>query len=130
MASEYDLYNARININGSNKRDRMINTFKDSLLRKLDGNPSVRNVTINGIVKSLVIISTDDPYKKKITSLPNESFNSGNIVVFESTNWLITKADLDDEIYVDGQMIFCPNLLKFQNPQGIVLSYPYFTYHK
>jgi hypothetical protein len=27
-------------------------------------------------------------------------------------------------------MIFCPNLLKFQNPQGIVLSYPYFTYHK
>lgn len=129
--ADYTLYNTRINANGLTQRDRLINNQKNMLLRKLNDNPALRDVELGTVEtkidKKLVIISTDDPNIKKITSLPNETFNVGNYVVFEDVNWIINKADADDEIYVDGSMTLCPNMLKFQDYEGNILSYPYFV---
>lgn len=129
--SDYTLYNTRINANGITQRDRLINNQKDMLSRKLHGNPALRDVELGTVLskinRQLVVISTDKPNIKKIISLPDETFSVGQVVIFQNSNWIIDRADVDDEIYVDGQMTLAPNIIKFQDSNGTILSYPYFV---
>lgn len=125
--ADYSLYNARINQYGHTKRDRVINKEKEYLYRKLSDHPSSKVVSINDEERLLVIISTDNANIKKIISIPEESFNSGDVVEYKSGKWIITESDIDDEIQTKGKMTLCPNTLQFQSKDGTILSYPYYV---
>lgn len=125
--ADYSLYNTRINQYGYNKRDRVINKEKEYLYRKLSDHPSAQIVSIGDLERLLVVVSTENAYVKKIISLPEETFEAGQLVEYKSENWLITESDLDDQIQTKGKMTLCPNTLKFQNSSGVILSYPYFV---
>ena len=125
--TNWSAYEARINLNGSSKRERLINNAKNSISKNIVDSPSLFSVTINGVSNNLVIISTDNDYERVIHALPNHNISAGNTVVFNSTNWIITEVSVENEIYMSGKMTFCPNILKFQNSTGTILTRPYFV---
>lgn len=133
MADEinWDLYETRLNLNGSTQRDRNINYLKNNISNKVINSPSYQSVTINGNSANLVIssvssgISTRNSLKyKQINSLPDESFMLGDLIVWDSTNWLVIEVDNDDQIYTKGKIEQCNYTLKFQTSNGSIVSCP------
>lgn len=123
-----DRYTARINMFGNSTRERELTRLKQTILNDSQSSLSYKAVVINGENKSLVIDSYEkEPTKKVIKSLPNETFQVGDYVTWFDNKWLVTKADCDDEVYVDGTMQLCTYTLKFQSPNGTILSYPCIT---
>lgn len=123
-----DRYTARINMFGNSTRERELTRLKQTILNDSQSSLSYKAVVINGENKSLVIDSYEkEPTKKVIKSLPNETFQVGDYVTWFDNKWLVTKADCDDEVYVDGTMQLCNYTLKFQSPNGTILSYPCIT---
>lgn len=129
--ADYSLFNTRVNAYGDTTRERIVNTAKEDIAKNLYDHPNLRDVRLgtnsNKTDRKIVVISTKDPNVKQLSSLPGEFFLAGQYVGFADEHWLIDKADVDDEMYVDGQMTLCPNTLKFQDSQGNILSYPYFV---
>lgn len=119
---DWDLYNKRININGSTQRDRNLNTLKINISNKASASLSYKDVLINGLEQNLFIDSGTKSTIKNIKSLPNKSFNLGDIVDFANCKWLITEADSDDEVYVDGKIQECNYLLKYQDENAKIIE--------
>jgi hypothetical protein len=124
MAINWDLYNKRLNINGSSERERNLNCLQRTILSKLPNSLSCKTVVINGIEQSIEIVKTNIDYKKVIHSLPNKGFNCGDYVLHSENTYLITEIDADDEVYTSGKMQLCNYILKWQNSTGTILSYP------
>jgi hypothetical protein len=127
MAINWDLYNTRLNVNGSTKRERDLNGVKSALTTQLPDSLSCKTVTINGIEKSLELDKTTNGFIKEIHSLPNETFECGDYVVYNGKTYLIIEIDNDKEVYTSGKMQECNFTLKFQSPDGTILSCPCIT---
>lgn len=130
--ADYGLFNTRVNAYGDTGRERIVNTAKEDIAKNLYDHPNLRDVKIDGKYGKLVVISKDRTGNslkdvKQILSLPSEIFNVGQYVEFSDETWLIHQADVDNEMYVDGKMTLCPNILKFQDSTGKIHSYPYFV---
>jgi len=126
MGVNWSLYEARINSNGTTRTNRNINRLKDDILDKIDGNPSYKSVFINtGVTAQILLINdTTDPYKKDIFSLPNETFKSGDMVLWDNINWIVINSDSDKTIQTKGTIQRCNWILKWQKVDGTILSYP------
>lgn len=123
----YDTYISRTNIYGEADADRTIGRTKDVLSRLFAKNPSVRTVTISDVERDLMIVSTDKPEVKKITSAPDESFSVGQYVSFKNKSWLINSVDNDDNYLTVGKMTLCPVEFVFQSSTTRVYTYPYYV---
>jgi hypothetical protein len=131
MAINWDLYNKRLNINGSSERERNLNSLKNTISSKLPSSLSCKVVKINDVDRSVEIVKSDKSNIKKIHSLPNETFNTGDYVVYKNTTYLIIETDKDDEVYTSGKIQEINWVLKFQHPTtGAILSYPCITSDK
>lgn len=123
----YDTYVSRMNIYGETDADRTIGRTKDVLSRLFAKNPSVRTVTVSDVERDLMIVSTDKPEVKKITSAPDESFSVGQYVSFKNEEWLINSVDNDDNYLTVGKMTLCPVEFVFQSSTTRVYTYPYYV---
>lgn len=117
-----DRYSARINLYGTTKRERELNLLKQSLEREIPTSLSHKNVLINGEPSQLVINTGTQPYYKEFESLPGQIINIGDYVDFANQKWLVTTADVDDEVYIDGKLEQCNWLLKWQNEKGEIIE--------
>lgn len=117
-----DRYSARINLHGTTYRERLLNRTKDTLNIKLPNGLSYKDVLLNGEETQLIINSGNQTYYKEFQSLPNAVINAGDYVDFANKKWLVTSADADDELYIDGQLEECNWLLKWQNEQGDIVE--------
>lgn len=131
MAVNWDLYNKRLNINGSTTRERDLNYIKQNINNKLPNSLSYKSVLINDIPQNIEILKSNstskNTTKKQINSLPNETFSCGDYVKYKNATYLIIDVDVDDEVYTTGRIELCNWLLKFQSPTGTILSYPCIT---
>lgn len=110
-----------------NQKSLIIDEYKQDIQRELVNSILLKDVLIDNIEKQIVVISTDNPEIKTITSLPDETFSVGSYVLFEGEYWIIISSDCDDDIYSKGEMRICKNTLKFQNASGDIFSYKYFV---
>jgi hypothetical protein len=124
MAINWNLYNTRLNINGSSNRERNLKCLQNTITNKLPDSLSYKSVKINNVDASIEIVKTTKDYIKVIHSLPNESFDCGDYVLFYNKTYLITEIDADDDVYTSGKMQECTFVIKFQSPDGTILSYP------
>ena len=127
MAINWDLYNARLNVNGSSDRDRKINSLQSTINQHAQSSPSCKDVTINGVNRKIIVTNTSTGYKKEIHALPNESFDCGDYVVYDGKTYLINEINNNEDVYVSGKMQECNYAIKFQSPDGTILSYPCIT---
>lgn len=128
MAVNWDLYNKRLNINGSTTRERDLNYIKQNINDKLPNSLSYKSVLINDVPQNIEILKSNNTSKnttkKQINSLPNETFSCGDYVKYKNATYLIIDVDVDDEVYTTGRIELCNWILKFQSPTGTILSYP------
>ena len=118
-----DRYQARINLHGETQRDRILHRTKQNLSYQSQQSLSYKDVCINGVADKLVIDSDDNDTSKIIKSLPDSKFTVGDYVQWANTTWIITSADVDDEVYVNGTMEQCNWLLTWQRRDGSIAQY-------
>lgn len=99
---------------GNTKRERVKRELIREINQKEKNTLSHKWVKINDIETQLNIVSGTMANKKNISSMPGEQFNIGDIVEYSDSKWLILKADVDEEIYVRGQMQQCNYRLRWQ----------------
>lgn len=122
MAVNWNLYETRLNINGTTKRDRDLKCLQNKITNNLPNSLSCKTVKINGIDGFLNFTETKTGYD--IQSLPNETFMVGDYVVYKTLTYLVTEINGDDEVYTSGSMELCKFIIKFQSLTGTILSYP------
>lgn len=118
-----DAFNSKVANDGHRNRERA----KKNLIREINNKSvntlSYQDVLINDVARNLTIDSGTMANKKNISSKCGESFNVGDIVQWCDTKWMIMKADVNDEIYVRGQMQECNYRLRFQNKDKEIVEY-------
>lgn len=113
MTINWNLYEKKLKMNGDNLRDRQINDMKNLFLNNYKDNPSFRLAYFNGstISTDIWIIDTNVYGIKTILSLPDETFNIGDVVVYDSLTYLVITIDEDNIIQTRGQIQLCNNTL-------------------
>lgn len=119
----WEAYKARLEINGSTKRERTLKHTQSYISRKIQDSLSCHNVLINGEQQTVSILDQkEDMAIKRICALPNELLPHGGIVDYAQSKWLITELDASDEVYASGMMHRCNYLLKWLNQNGCVVE--------
>ena len=68
----WDSYIKRLNIEGETQRERNVNRTRNNITTKVKGNPSHKDVLLNGVPTKLVINSGTKPYYKEFETLPGQ----------------------------------------------------------
>jgi len=118
----WDIYNARLTVNGSTQRERNVNRLKQNILSKAPSNPSYKEIRLNGDDTYLVINTGTKPYYKEFESLPEQKILAGDYIEWSNNIWLVYEADSDDEVYTDGNLRQCQYELFWQNSGGKIIS--------
>lgn len=121
--SAWDTYQARLEVNGTTRRERALKHTQSYISKKITDSLSCHNVLINGIEQTVSILNQrEDMALKKICALPGETLLHGGIVDFADSKWLITELDANDEVYTSGMMQRCNYLLKWLNKNGEIIE--------
>lgn len=119
----WDTYKARMEVNGTTRRDRALKHTQGYISNKLLNSLSCHSVLINGVQQTVSIINQKESMTiKRICALPNEPLEHGGVVDFADSKWLITEIDANDEVYASGIMRRCNYLLKWLNREGKVIE--------
>ena len=118
----WDSYIKRLNIEGETQRERNVNRTRNNITTKVKGNPSHKDVLLNGVPTKLVINSGTKPYYKEFETLPGQHIDMGDYVEWANRTWLVYEADADDEVYIDGKMYECNYKLYWQDSTGKIIS--------
>jgi hypothetical protein len=113
-------YTQRMDAVGDNKRQMWVNRTSESIRRRAMTSPSTHLVTINGIEQYVSITHRAKISEKRICALPGEHLRHGGLVKFNSSTWLITEVDADNEVYERGLMRRCNHQLRWIGRDGIV----------
>lgn len=111
--ANWNLYESRLNKNGSNTRDRQINYMKDGIISSFKSNPSFREVYFNNktTITEVQIVDTLDYNIKTVLMKPNENIFVGDMLYFDNNNWLCTKIDSTNPVYELGTVQKCNNTI-------------------
>jgi hypothetical protein len=125
MAFDIDYF---LKINNSygatNKKEVQLYNLKSQINDRFSDTIDHYNVKINNVDRELLIIRTIQHNEKTIKSRPYEDFSVGDYVVFDNKTWMIISKDECNQAYTTGTMQLCNYTLKFQSPDGTILSYP------
>ena len=111
----FNQYKARVHQRGDTMRERTLYYEKEYLKELAVNSLSCKSCKVNGVEQLLVIDEGTLPYYKNVKSLPDESFEAGNLVEWDDSMWLIVSCDWDKEVYTNGKMQQCGYVLKWQN---------------
>ena len=121
---DWVLYNNRINALGITPKDRILNQTQNLYNRKFSESLSCKDVVINGINTKLMVTSDSNKnsYKKLFQTFPNQIVELGAYITYKNMSWLVTDADVENELYVNGTILLCNWLFKWQDSSGNILS--------
>ncbi len=102
---------------GQDRKTLYSNNMKNVISNKFESSTSYELVTINGVSRDVRITEessvTRNPYKKRLLCKPDETIVVGDIVVWDSDNWICIKNDDTSSIVDVGVIEKCNNTLKF-----------------
>lgn len=108
--SYYDSFQRRINSDGDNPRERMINIQKSYLKDKFQHSPSYYEVSINNVSKGVIIINTNFSYTKELLMPPDDTLVIGDVLTWKDKKWLCVNV-YDSEVSIKGDIQYCNNSL-------------------
>lgn len=106
-------YNSRMNARGTTRRGSAIQREYAFLNAKMSSSPSFHQVTIDGDIRNLSILNSDNLNIKTLCSLPGENLPHGGLVHWMDNYWLIVEKDANSEIYTKAIMKQCNYLLRW-----------------
>lgn len=114
-----DSWKALQNAQGGTVSSALKNDFKTSISKSFKDSPSYYSVSINGVVTDVHIVDDSQTREQKILLTQSTSLiKSGDIVLWNSENWLTLIVDFQGEIYYRGTMRKCVSSLKWKNSSG------------
>lgn len=116
----WDTYEHRITIRGSSKRGNALRREIHALNAKEKDSLSFHTVDIDGDVRDVMIINSDNLEEKTIISKPQEDLYEGMLVDWMDNFWLITERDANSEVYTKAKMIQCNYLLKWVSDDDVI----------
>lgn len=119
---DWDSYDQHLKVQGASLRESRLNRAKYHINKYGKDNPSYKKVKVNGKNMILAINSGTKPYYKKFHTMPDETIYPGDIVYWKDTVWLVTNADFDDELYIDGNLQQCNFKLRWQNKSREIIE--------
>ncbi len=119
--SSWDVYQRRLNKSGTSQKNRIIANAQRTITDSFSNSPSYELVTVNGVSQDVQItednILRTDSNKKRIICKPDETISNGDLVVWDSENWLCTDTD-DNGIHARGIIEKCNNSLVYLDSTG------------
>ena len=120
--SVWGSYSARLNAKGYDNRSAALQRERRFLNAKLPVNLSYHQVLLNGEMRDLAIINSDNLDLKTICSLPGEDIQHGGIVEWMDNHWIITEKDANTELYARAKMRQCNYLLRWVADDGTIVE--------
>ena len=113
MSIDWNLYEKRLKLNGNTSKERQINDMKNLFSNHYKDSPSCRSAYFNGstIATDIWVIDTNTYGIKTILSMPDETFNVGDVVVYDDLIYLVITIDKDNSVQTKGQIELCNNTL-------------------
>ena len=129
----WDKYERRLKIDGSTTKDRQIDAIKRNITNNFKDNPSWKEVYINGsttitnvsIVEESVLVKQQN--KKIMLSMPDETFDVGDVVNWDSNNWIVTSVDDDKTVETIGAIEKSTVILNYYK-NNVLFSVPAVVY--
>ena len=109
----WNTYRSRINAHGITKRDSVLQRERAFLSAKLPASLSYHQLTVNGTVRNMAVINSDNLNLKTLCTMPGEDLPHGGLVEWMGNHWLITEKDANNELYTKGTMKQCNYLLRW-----------------
>lgn len=100
----WNTYRSRINAHGITKRDSVLQRERAFLSAKLPASLSYHQLTVNGTVRNMAVINSDNLNLKTLCTMPGEDLPHGGLVEWMGNHWLITEKDANNELYTKGTM--------------------------
>ena len=114
--NNWDLYEARLTINGLTSRDRDIKETQDTFKKEAFNSPAhIPNITRNGVIQDFLITSTKATNRHNIIAFPKDALCVGDYIKDKNNTWLVTEIDSSNVIQKKGIITFCNCKFKFQN---------------
>ena len=117
----WDLYQERMAITGYKKREMVKRREFRTLENKLKESLSFfHDVRVDGKLRDVAIINSDNLNEKMIFSMPGENLRNGAYVEWMDNIWLITEKDANNEVYTRCKMEQCNYLLRWVDENKII----------
>ena len=111
----------------TNDKDVQLYNLKNQVNDRFTDTIDYYKVKINKVDRDALIVRTIKTDEKTIKSRAGETFEMGDYVEFENNTWLVIAKDMCNQVYTSGTLKLCNYTLKFQSPDGTILSYPCIT---
>lgn len=120
--SVWESYNARLNAHGYDKRSAVLQRERHLLGAKLPDNLSYQELVVDGKVRNLAVINSDNLDLKTVCSPPGEDIRHGSLVEWMDNRWLVTERDANNELYTKAKMRQCNYLLRWIADDGAIVE--------
>ena len=125
MGTYWDLYQNRLNLHGTTRRERKIYDFQKSKLTKGIDNPSCKHILINGIEKDVLINSKTDKSKYSCTPISTDDIiHKGDKIIWGDNTYLVIEMNYDQDVYIDSTIQRCNYTLPFQLNSSTIIYEP------
>lgn len=118
----WDTYCQRIAVKGGAKREAVLRRQARYLTQKLPESLAHQSMEIDGAMRNVAVINSDDLNIKTLCSLPGEDLRHGATVSWMDNHWLITGRDANNELYTKATMQQCNHLTKWISQDGTVVE--------
>jgi len=112
----WDDYQAR---RGLDRKSLYVNNMKNTISTEFKNSTSYNLVKINNVDRDVRIVE-----ESSIIKYPDETISVGNIVLWNSENWICTETDNTSEFSDVGLISRCNNVLKFYDQNNILYNIP------
>lgn len=118
----WNAYRSRIELTGATKRDAVLRRGADNLMRMAPDSLAYQQMEIDGVMRNVSVINSDNLNIKTLCSMPGEDLRQGATVSWMGNHWLITGRDAFNELYTKVTMQQCNYLLKWISKDGDVIQ--------
>ena len=103
---DWSHYNARLGVNGTSERDRIIQKAKDNFQSKVLSNPGYQpNATRNGTPQRFLVDRTEVAYKIKVIAFPDEKLYVGDTLEIMGEHFIVIETRVVNEIHITGMAV-------------------------
>lgn len=118
----WSTYCSRIEAKGGTRREAEFRREARNLSRKMPGSLAYQSMEIDGVMRNVAVINSDNLNIKTLCSMPGEDLRHGSTVSWMDNHWLITGRDAFNELYTKVTMQQCNYLLKWVSKDGEVIK--------
>lgn len=115
-------YCSRIESRGGTKREAKLRREARTLAARYSDSLAYHEMMIDGAMRNVAVINSDNLNLKTLCSLPGEDLHHGGVVSWMDNHWLIIGRDANNELYTKATMQQCNYLIRWVSKEGEIIE--------